>query len=176
MDRRAFAGTIVASAFGLAAAPALAQPGQYVPMAGAQMGPAEQRHAMETLRIGALSLATSQLALQRSRRPLVRQFADFESEESTTVAQIIREMTGMVPPPLSPAERRVVERLARASGPAFDRDYLLGQIAAHREVMDVQERYLQNGRNMHQRHIAMLARGRIREHLRELQLLQNSRL
>jgi putative membrane protein len=165
----------LAGAAGLIAAPALAQQ-RYAPPTGTmQMGPAEQRHAMHTLMIGALSLETSRLALQRSRRPLVRQFAEFEAEESTTVAQVIAEMTGMAPPPLRPVERRLVERLARANGPAFDREYLVGQITAHRQILDVQERYLSAGRNMYHRHLAMLARGRIREHLRELDLLQRSR-
>ncbi len=172
MDRRTFGASMVAGAFGLAAAPAEAQQGYRRPQMDMRMGPAEDRHARETLMIGALSLETSRLALSRANRPLVRQFADFEAEESTTVAQIIGELTGMGPPPLSSTERRMVERLARARSPGFEREYLAGQLVAHRRAFDVQERYLSTGRNQHHRHIAMLARGRIREHIRELEILQ----
>jgi predicted outer membrane protein len=163
-----------AGAVGLAAAPALAQPG-YAPGA-MPMGEPERRHAMETLLVGAVALETSRLALSRANRPLVRQFADFEAEESTTVAQIIGELTGMAPPPPPPAERRMIDRLARARGGAFDREYLIGQLAGHQRLLAIQDSYLASGRNRHHRHIAMLARGRIREHIRELQLLQTSRL
>jgi predicted outer membrane protein len=171
-----FGASMVAGALGLAVAPAAAQPGYRRPAPGdMRMGPAENRHAMDTLMLGTVALETSRLALSRAGRPLVRQFAEFEAEEQTTIAQIINEITGMGPPPIPPADRRVIERLQRARGAAFDQEYLLGQVDGHRRLLDVQERYLANGRNQHHRHIAMLARGRIREHIRELSILQRVR-
>lgn len=140
-----------------------------------QLGAAEERHARDTLMIGSVALETSRLALNRASRPLVRQFADFEVEEQTTVAQIIGELSGMGPPPPPPEDRRMMDRLARTRGPGFDREYLAGQIIGHQRLLQVQERYLGAGRNQHHRHIAMLARGRIREHLRELALLETIR-
>jgi predicted outer membrane protein len=176
MDRRTFGSSMLAGALGLAAAPALAQPGYRRPAMGDMtMGPAEERHARDTLMIGTVALETSRIALTRAGRPLVRQFAEFEVEENTTLAQIIGEITGIGPPPPTPADRRLIERLQRVRGPQFDREYLLGQIDGHRRALDVQERYLSNGRNRHHRHIAMLARGRIREHLRELDIIQRVR-
>ena len=174
MDRRAFGTSMVAGALGLVEAPALAQPGR-MGVGEMAMGPPERRHVEDTLMIGTVSLQTSRLALNRANRPLVRQFADFEAEESTTVAQILGEISGMGPPPPAPADRRAMDRLERARGAAFDRDYLLLQIDGHRRLLQVQDRYLANGRNRHHRHIAMLARGRIREHIRELELLRTIR-
>ena len=139
------------------------------------MGPAERRHVTDTLAIGGVSLESSRLALSRARRPLVRQFADFEAEEATTVAQVLGEISGMGPPPPSPADRRALDRLNATRGAGFEREYLVAQLDGHQRLLAVQDRYLAAGRNMHHRHIALLARGRIREHIRELQLLQRSR-
>ena len=175
MDRRDFGAMVLGAAGAAVAAPALAQ-GRYPGMApgGMAMGPAEQRHAIDTLAVGSVALQTSQMAQGRASRPLVRQFADFEVEEQTTVAQIINEMTGgLPPPPPSPGDARMMADLQRMRGDGFDRMYLLGQMDGHRRLLGIQERYLSEGRDMHQRHIAMLARGRIREHLADLQRLQS---
>ncbi|HEU0043243.1 DUF4142 domain-containing protein [Sphingomonas sp.] len=176
MDRRTFGTTMLLGAIGSAAVPALAQDRFGSPQGGMMpMGPAERRHAMDTLMVGSVALQTSQLAQGRAARPQVREFAQFEVEEQTTVAQIIGEMMGgaMPPPPPAPADARMVAMLQRARGPAFDRMYLMGQVDGHRRLLGIQESYLRDGRNPHHRHIAMLARGRIREHLEDLQRLQS---
>ena len=165
-------GAVGLGAAGAAATPALAQAGR---MGTMPMGPAEQRHVMETLAIGSVALEASRMALSRSGRPMVRRFANFEVEEQTGVAQILREVSGMGPPPPSPADRAMMNRLARARGAAFDREYIMGQMDGHRRLLRVQERYLADGRNMHNRHIAILASGRIREHLSDLDMLQRMR-
>ena len=179
MDRRSFGRNLVMGAVGLGASSVVA--GDAVMAQGMRqgmmpMGPAERNHVMETLGIGNVSLQSSRLALSRARRPLVRQFADFEAEESTTVAQILGEISGMGPPPPSPADRRALDRLDATRGAGFEREYLLAQLDGHQRLLAVQDRYLAFGRNIHHRHIALLARGRIREHIRELQLIQNARL
>ena len=140
------------------------------------MGPAERQHAMDTLAVGSVALETSRLARSRARNPLVREFAELEVEEQTTVSQIINEMTGgLPPPPPSPSDRRLLERLSAGRGPGFDRDYILGQVDGHQRLLTIQDRYLSAGRNPHQRHVAMLARGRINEHLRDLARLGRMR-
>jgi putative membrane protein len=173
MDRRSFGTTLLTGIVGAAAAPALAQyrPGRPDAM---PVGPAEERHAMDTLAIGAVALETSRLARDRALRPAVRQFAQFEAEEQTDVAGIIRDMMGTVaPPPPNRRDARMIADLGRLRGAAFDRMYITGQVDGHRRLLDVQERYLSDGRNLHHRHIAILARGRIREHLADLERLQN---
>jgi predicted outer membrane protein len=173
MDRRTFATTMMMGAVGLTAAPVLAQSGAR--MGAMPMGPAEQRHAMDTLMVGAVALESSRLAQSRARNPMVQEFARFETEEQTTVAQIINEMTGMAPPPPAPNDRRAMERLMAARGAAFDREYIMAQMDGHRRLLAIQERYISEGRNPHNRHIALLARGRIQEHLRDLDKLQRMR-
>lgn len=174
MDRRTFGASLVAGMVGLGATPVLAQGmrgrGDMMPM-----GAAEQRHVMDTLAIGSVALESSRLAQSRAARPMVRQFANFEVEEQTGVATILREVSGMAPPPLSLADRAALDRLARTRGAAFEREYLLAQVDGHRRLLRVQDNYLSQGRNMHNRHIAILARGRILEHLADLDRLQRMR-
>lgn len=172
MDRRTFGASLIGGALALGAAPAVAQRSMRMNMT---MGPAEQRHARDTLMIGNVALLTSRLAQSRGNHPLVRQFAQFEVEESTTVAMIIRDLTGLTPPPPMGADRRMIDQLEDMRGAQFDRMYITGQLDGHRRLREVQDRYLSQGRNTHHRHIAMLARGRILEHIRELELIRDLR-
>lgn len=173
MDRRTFGTTMLMGGLGLAAAPAAGQGrrmGQAMSMM--QMGPAERRHITDTLQNGAVALETSRIAQSRARNPMVRQFATFEVEEQTGISQVLNELMPMAPPPPSPADRQMMQQLASLNGAAFDRMYLTGAIDVHQRLRQVQETYLSQGRNMHNRHIATLARGRILEHITEAQNLQ----
>ncbi|WP_347301942.1 DUF4142 domain-containing protein [Croceibacterium sp. TMG7-5b_MA50] len=160
MNRRELGGALLLGAFATA--------GAGVPMAAwaqAATGDAERTHAMETLRTGGLALMTSQLALQKGRSAAVKEFAGFEVAEQTTIAQIISESKNMTPPPPGAMEQEVMARLNDASGRAFDRAYVAAQIDGHQRLLQIQEAYLANGRDMPTRHVAMLARGQITEHL-----------
>ena len=173
MDRRTFGTTMLLGSLGLAAAPAAGQGrrmGQMMQMM--QMGPAERRHHMDTMMVGAVALETSRLAQTRAADPMVRRFADFEVEEQTTISEILNEMMRMPPPPPPAADRRMMEQLASLRGRDFDRMYLQGQLAGHQRLLQIQDTYLSQGRQPHHRHIAMLARGRIREHISDVENLQ----
>lgn len=175
MDRRTFGTTMLMGGLGLAAAPAMAQGGRMRRMTDMMaMGPAERRHHMDTLMVGSVALQTSQLAQGRASNPMVRRFADFEVEEQTTISEILNEMMRMPPPPPAPADRRMMQELARMQGAAFDRMYLTGQLDGHRRLLQIQETYLAQGRNPNHRHIAMLARGRIREHISDVEMLMRA--
>lgn len=174
MDRRAFGTTLLIGGLGLAAAAPAAAQGRRMgqPMPGMMpMGPLEQRHVRDTLMVGSVALQTSRLAQSRAQNPQIRRFADFEVEEQTTVSEILNEMMRMPPPPPAPADRRMMEDLQRQQGAGFERMYLMGQLDGHRRLLAIQDTYLSTGRNMHNRHIAMLARGRIREHISDVEML-----
>ena len=162
MNRREAGATLL---FGAAAigAPVAAMAQGRPPMP--PLGPIERRHVMDTARTGSLALQTSQMALQRARNPMVRQFAEFEVAEQTTVAEILRDVSGMAPPPPDPEARRVLMMLRDAPPGRFEAAYVTAQLDGHRTLLAVQERYLREGRNRDMRHVAMLARGQIREHL-----------
>ncbi len=98
----------------------------------------------------------------------MREFADFETAEQTTIAEILQEVTGAPPPPLSYAQRADLERLESPGGPAFEHEYVRLQLEGHRQLLAIQARYLTYGRVPSMRHVAMLARGQVLEHLRLL--------
>lgn len=141
-------------------------------MASDNMGEAERRHAMDTLRVGSLALQSSEIAARKANRGPVKKFAGFEVDEQTTIAQIIKEATGMAPPPPDVKAKATLDRLNATSGSAFDTAYLLAQTEGHNELLQIQERYLATGRVPAMRHVAMLARGQIKEHLAHLTTLR----
>ncbi|KAA2241222.1 DUF4142 domain-containing protein [Salinarimonas soli] len=189
MDRRHVLATLAAA---VAAGPALAQQtmgsgssgaamsGTSSQMSGGMMpmGQAEQQYMQRTMMVGSVALETSKIALEKARNDDVKQFAKFEAEEQQTVAEIIRSMGD----PSSTASTQsmpqgdmaqMVEKLrGTQAGAEFDRMYVMGQIQGHQELLKVQEEYIRGGQNMHVKHIAMLAAGRIREHIEDLQDLQ----
>jgi hypothetical protein len=58
-------------------------------VAGA-MGRAEAEHLEQTLAGGMVALQTSEIALQKAQNPKVKQFAQFERDEQTTLAEVLR--------------------------------------------------------------------------------------
>ena len=202
MERR----IVLAGLAAVFAAPALAQQssGSSAPMSSGtaagqtgamrtgpmgQMGQAEMQHMQQTMQLGQMALETSRLAQQKAKNENLKQFAQFEVEEQTTLAQILQSM--MEPQTTSgtgqqgntaPANmqmdakgREMVQKLQQASGDAFDKEYLTGQIQGHRDLLQVQERYLQaNSQNREHMAVARLARGRIQEHIALLEDMQKT--
>ncbi|HEX2553744.1 MAG TPA: DUF4142 domain-containing protein [Microvirga sp.] len=198
MDRR----IVLAGLAAFAAGPALAQAsgagsasnaagsampaGQAGAAGAARLGQAEMQHMQQTLQIGSVALETSRLAQQKARHEGLKQFAGFEVEEQTTIAEILR---GMMDPgataaagaaPAGAASRdpkgaEMVQKLNQAQGEAFDREYLKGQIEGHRDLLAVQEQYLKsNAQNREHMNMVKLARGRIMEHIALLEDMQKS--
>ena len=169
--------------------------------AGGGLGQAEVEHLQQTLAAGTVSLQTSETALQKAQNPRVKQFAQFERDEQTTIAEVLRSIQepvatatagtagaaasasaaasgsarAVATAPDIPADKaKMMEELQQAkAGAEFDRLYIQGQLQGHQELLQVQERYLQaGGRNREQANIAKLARGHIREHIAMLQEIQ----
>ena len=174
MDRRLALTGLAA----LVATPALAQNAS-APM---PMGEAETTHAKRTMTLGAMSLATSRIAHGMATDDDVKEFAGFEIAEQDTIADILKGMMEPTPPPavgqvkastdaevaahLDAKGKAMVDKLREAkAGPAFDREYVTGQIEGHRGLLDAQEDYLKVGKNRDHLNIAKLARGQIKEHL-----------
>ena len=105
----------------------------------------------------------------------MREFAGFETAEQITIGQILQEVSGMPVPPLTPDQRAMMAQLQAASGPAFEEQYVAAQVDGHQKLLVVQERYLSTGSIPAMRHVAMLARGQIQEHLKLLSDIQRGR-
>jgi putative membrane protein len=128
-----------------------------------------------TLMIGALALQSSQLASQRAGLAKVKEFAGIETAEQLTMAQVL---TNEPNPPVAPLDStHAAQFQALGSAPpghAFDVQYVTLQLQGHRELLDIQNGFLQAQPSMSSdvAHIAMLARTTIQMHLVLLQELQ----
>jgi putative membrane protein len=173
-----------------------------------QLGQAEMQHIQQTLQLGLVALETSKLAQQKAQNADLKQFAQFETAEQTTLSEVLHTMmdpgataaTATMPqtgtsaqtgssPSSTPAAaatsaaranttldaqgREMVQKLQQASGAEFDRAYLMGQLEGHRNLLQVQERYLaSNPQNREHVNVTKLARGQIKEHIALLETMQ----
>jgi len=169
------------------------------------LGPDEMQHIQQTLQLGMVALETSRIALQKARNENLKQFAQFETDEQTTLAQVLQTMMDPTAPgattqsqstqtgssvsstPATAASsaarapgsaidtkgREMIQKLQQASDAEFDRAYLAGQIEGHRDLLQVQERYLSsNPQNINHANVVKLARGQIKEHIALLTNIQ----
>ncbi len=207
MDRR----ILLAGIASLAVMPALAQTGgssatqqpgaasgsasgARMNQANGQMSQADMQHMQQTMQLGMVALETSRIAMQKAQNPELKQFAQFEVQEQTTLSEVLRFM--MEPAataatsgqsgqagsstasagamPMDQQSRDMVQKLQSAqAGAEFDRQYLQGQIQGHQNLLQVQERYLQsNPKNREHMNVAKMARTQIREHIALLENIQ----
>jgi predicted outer membrane protein len=148
-----------------AATPAFAQAlSPAAPAAG--MGEAEKDHALKTAMAGMASLQMADLALQKAHEARVKDFAQFEHDEQTTVADILKSMdSSLTPPAPDAATAQTIDKLRGLSGAAFDKAFVAGQIEGHQKLLAIQEDYLKAGRDRETINATKLMRGMIREHL-----------
>ncbi len=198
MDRRALLGGLAAVVVAL---PALAQTSgsssSTMPSAGAggaamnAMGDAEMQHMQQTMQLGMVALETSRIALNKAHNDDLKQFANFEVQEQTTLSEILRSMmdpsataatgstAGQAAMPnvqMDASARDMIQKLqGQQAGAEFDKMYLDGQLQGHRNLLQVQERYLQsNSRNREHMNVARMARTQIREHIALLETMQKT--
>ena len=186
MNRRIM---LLAAAATAAAGPAFAQtnPAMKMPMnpapnpqpgsAATGMSEAEKTHAEKTARIGGASLQMADIALEKARRPKVREFAQFEHDEQTTVGAILKSMNPGLSPPNPPAD--IVEAIDKLKqmkpGEAFDREFVSAQIQGHEMLRSIQEDYLKVGKDPDAVNTTKLVLGMIKEHLVLLSDLKKTR-
>lgn len=132
MDRRT-------ALLGLASALALAPDTlRATPLPRAALSPRGYR--MAALMGGDFAILTSELALQRSRNPHVRRFAQLEIHEQVAVAASLGARPGTAG--LRPDQAALLDRLAATPpSPRFDRLYVQGQIIGHRELLALNSAY-----------------------------------
>src|SRR3712207_607416 len=80
----------------------------------AQIGQTEIEHLQQTLAGGTVALQTSEIALQKAQNPRVKQFAQFERDEQTTIAEVLRS----IQEPVATAPGGTASAAASAGGAA----------------------------------------------------------
>ncbi|KAB0682811.1 DUF4142 domain-containing protein [Aureimonas leprariae] len=182
MHRRQILSSIAALSAGFVATSAFAQATAKKTDPEA-MGEAERKHAMMTMKVGALSLATSRIAEKKDTGPMVAQFAMFEVAEQETIADVLNSMKksesaakGSMTKPseaevmdmLDAEGKQMVEKLQGLSGTEFSKMYVMAQTEGHQKLLAIQEEYLKVGENREHLNVTKLARGQIKEHLKLL--------
>ena len=122
----------------LIAAPAAAQmmaPTEYVATAGAS---------------DLYEITSSQLVLQSTADPKVRQFAQMMVAHHTkstadVKAAAAKSRVGAPPPALNPLQTELVAELQAENGPARDAAYIAQQKEAHQQALNVQKAYAAEG-------------------------------
>lgn len=139
--------------------------------AGAGFGGDQDAFRTAALQDGSYAIQTSQIALARSRNRDLRQFAQLEINEQVSIAAALG-ASAATPLPLRPDQARIVERLQNASGRTFDALYIQGQIAGHDELLSLNTAYAQDGQDLADRRVAVVAVPSIQTHLSILGRLQ----
>jgi len=163
---------------------------------GGQMSQADMQHMQQTLQLGMVALESSRIAMNKVRSEDLKRFANFEVQEQTTLSEVLHSMmepaataatgsTGsqsnpssmnMPPMQMDASARDMMQKMQnQQAGAEFDTMYLQAQLQGHRDLLQVQERYLQsNPQNREHTNVAKMARGHIREHIAMLEEMQKT--
>jgi len=96
-------------------------------------------------------IQASQLALQASANPGVRNLANVIIADHTAMGQQVAQAAasaGLAPPPptLLPAEQAMLDQLrASGTGPSFDMTYQQQQVSAHQQAIQMMQNYAASG-------------------------------
>ena len=204
MDRRALLGglaaaLVVAPALAQTSGSSPAMPpasSGNMPMnrTGGQMTQADMQHMQQTMQLGMVALESSRIAMNKVRNDDLKRFANFEVQEQTTLSEVLRSMmdpgataatgsagsqpgqSAMPAMQMDASARDMMQKMQnQQAGAEFDKMYLEAQLQGHRDLLQVQERYLQsNPQNREHMNVAKMARGHIREHIAMLEEMQKT--
>ena len=118
-----------------------------------------------------LSVAASQIAVDKATNADTRQFASFELREALAVTAIITGL-GIAAPPMSADGAALLSQLnALPAGAEFDKTYITAELSNHEFLRDLAETYLRNAEgspdagDLHGRNLAALALTAFKEHV-----------
>jgi putative membrane protein len=160
---------VLAAVMAALATPAAAQQMTAAPMAAPTML-TPQTYRMMAMVSDAFEIESSRLALERSRNPRIRSFANTMVRDHSMTSQALMggvqmaAMGGMAPS-LDARHAAMLNQLASASGPQFDRLYARMQVMAHQEALALHGGYAQAGTDPALRAFAGQVTPHIRHHL-----------
>lgn len=118
-----------------------------------------------------LSLATSQIGIEKAAHKSAHEFAGFELGEAITVNMVLKDI-GTVAPAMSDTAMAAFEAMKAApKGAAFDRAYIGFQLENHQNLRDLADAYLHNSvgatdtAEKQGRHLASLMLAVFKEHV-----------
>ena len=154
------AALVVPAAAQMAAPPPPAAPMMLTPHTYRMMAAVSDSFEIEAARV----------ALQRSRNPAVRRFADMMVRDHSMTSQALMggvqmATMGATAPTLDQRHAAMLNQLASASGPQFDRLYGQMMVASHREALALHSSYAQAGTDPGLRTFAAQVAPHIQHHL-----------
>jgi|GEM_PF-671050 len=118
-----------------------------------------------------LSLATSQIAVDKASNKNAKEFAGFELEEAIAVTTVLKDLGTPVPPMDAKAQTTFDKIKNVKAGVEFDKAYIKAQLENHEFLRDLATDYLKNaaGKNTpaesQGRHLATLSLAVFKEHV-----------
>jgi putative membrane protein len=123
-------------------------------------------------------IQSSQLAVQRSQSPAVKQFAQqMVSDHTMTTNKLkpLAQQAGVQPPMALDARRAgLLENLQAASADDFDDRYIDQQTAAHTEALNLHRAYAERGDNAALKAFAAETAPAVEQHLQHVKALDQS--
>ena len=128
----------------------------------------DQNFAMQAATSDMFEVQSSQLALQKSRNPAVRRYAqqmiDFHTMSSQKLSTLAGQKGASTPGALDPMQQKTMADLESA-GSSFDRQYLAAQAAGHRDAAQVFRSEIASGTDPDMKALAQQTLPTIEQHL-----------
>src|ERR1700743_1516166 len=117
-----------------------------------------------------LSLATSQIAVNKATNKNAKEFAGFELGEAIAVTGVLKDLGTAVPPMNAKAKATLEKIKTTPAGPDFDKAYIQAQLENHEFLRDLAQNYLSTGKHPGMaenqgRHLATLSLAVFKEHV-----------
>ena len=144
-----------------------------MPLIGNVFGDPTSSFRSTDLTDGSFAIATSEIALARSRNRAVRTFAQKEIAEHVKVARLLGAVPGSAP--VRQDQAAIIAQLNGIGDPAtFDAQYVTGQLMGHQELFALNANYQQTGMDPNVRAVVDMSLPIIRRHLAILHRLQRA--
>lgn len=143
---------------------------------GPRVSAADSQFAVQTARSGDFEVASSQLALQKARRPAVRQYAQRMLDHHAASMQQLSSLAGAkgiaLSDALEPQQQQTIANLQSASaGASFERQYLAAQVDAHTTTAGTYRSEIASGTDPELKALAQQGLPTIEQHLADARRL-----
>jgi putative membrane protein len=130
----------------------------------------EKEFRMKVIGPAELSLATSQIAVQKATNKNAKEFAGFELGEAIAVTGVLKDLGTPVPAMDAKAKATLAKIKSTPAGPEFDNIYIQTQLENHEFLRDLAQNYISKGKlagaaENQGRHLATLSLAVFKEHV-----------
>ena len=135
----------------------------------------DQSYALQAANSDMFEIQSSQMALQKSRSPAIRRFAQRMIDDHTTTSQTLQTIAGQkgiaLPTELDPPTMQKMSVLSAANR-TFDREYLAAQVSGHRDALQNAQVESSSGQDPDLKMAAQQTAPMIQDHLNMAQRLR----